>query len=465
MNTKTKEWKDGVIAVIMRDMNKCNGKYKQSHKYKWVVLDGDIDPEWIETMNTVMDDNKVLTLVSQERIPLTPSMRLVLEISNMRNATPATASRGGVLYINEQDIGWRPFVDTWLARFKAKGDEHANNTFTLAISHYVNEGFLNDMKSKEVAAPVCEMGMIISLTTIIDYLYDDLFINKETSEYLKKLKEEGLELYADAVKVIYEGFFIFGMIWSFGGPLTDAKISFNGVLRGMAGRVKFPDGGLVYDYFFDVLKGTWGLWSEKVKPFNPDFEGLFANLVVPSAETTRQKFLIDVHRKTRKGLLYVGFAGTGKTTIIKDYFSDADKEVTVCTAMSMNSFTDSRALQQVLESNVDKRMGKIFGPPSGKILMFFMDDLNMPKLDKYGTQSPICLIRQIIDYQLVFDRDHLEEKKTLQDIMFLGCLNPKSGSFVIDLRLTRHFTMVALTLPEKEILNTIYGQIMSNHLK
>ena len=101
MNTKTKEWKDGVIAVIMRDMNKCQNKYKKNQNYKWLVLDGDIDPEWIETMNTVMDDNKVLTLVSQERIPLTPSMRLVLEISNMRNATPATASRGGVLYINE----------------------------------------------------------------------------------------------------------------------------------------------------------------------------------------------------------------------------------------------------------------------------------------------------------------------------------------------------------------------------
>lgn len=114
MNTKTKEWKDGVIAVIMRDQNKCQNKYKKDQKYKWLVLDGDIDPEWIETMNTVMDDNKVLTLVSQERIPLTPSMRLVLEISNMRNATPATASRGGVLYINESDIGWRPYVDSWL---------------------------------------------------------------------------------------------------------------------------------------------------------------------------------------------------------------------------------------------------------------------------------------------------------------------------------------------------------------
>jgi dynein heavy chain len=50
---------------------------------KWLVLDGDVDPEWIETMNTVMDDNKTLTLVSQERIPLTASMKLVLEVSNL----------------------------------------------------------------------------------------------------------------------------------------------------------------------------------------------------------------------------------------------------------------------------------------------------------------------------------------------------------------------------------------------
>ena len=77
------------------------------------------------------------------------------------------------------------------------------------------------------------------------------------------------------------------MIWSFGGPLTDSKISYNGILRGMASRVKFPDGSLVYDYFFDPLKGTWVLWSERVKAFDPNYDGLFNNLVVPTAETTR----------------------------------------------------------------------------------------------------------------------------------------------------------------------------------
>ena len=69
------------------------------------MLDGEIERGWIEAMNTVMDDNKVLTLASNERIPMTQSMRMLLEVQDMRNATPATASRGGCLCINETDIG------------------------------------------------------------------------------------------------------------------------------------------------------------------------------------------------------------------------------------------------------------------------------------------------------------------------------------------------------------------------
>jgi hypothetical protein len=62
----------------------------------------------------------------------------------------------------------------------------------------------------------------------------------------------------------------------------------------------------------------------------------------------------------------------------------------------------------------------------------------------------------MIDYGLIYDRDHLEEKKFLVDIMFTACMNPKSGSFIVDLRLTRHFTLVSCLTAEKEILSTIY---------
>ena len=89
--------------MIMRDLANMSGDGP-----KWIVLDGDIDPMWIESLNTVMDDNKVLTLASNERIPLTPSMRLLFEISHLRTATPATVSRAGILFINPADLGWNP---------------------------------------------------------------------------------------------------------------------------------------------------------------------------------------------------------------------------------------------------------------------------------------------------------------------------------------------------------------------
>lgn len=172
-NLKTKEWRDGVLSSMFRNMVKNWGKFTDKQKYKWVVMDGDVDPEWIESLNTVMDDNKVLTLVSNERIPLTPEMRLIIEVANLRNATPATVSRGGVLFINDGDIGWTPFFESWKAQFKKdekKKDEYAVTAYTLALSHYVNDSFLEMMHFNfDICQPMVDLAYIESMTTIIDY--------------------------------------------------------------------------------------------------------------------------------------------------------------------------------------------------------------------------------------------------------------------------------------------------------
>ena len=60
---------------------------------KWILLDGDLDANWIESMNSVMDDNKMLTLASNERIPLKSYMRMIFEIRDLKHATPATTNR------------------------------------------------------------------------------------------------------------------------------------------------------------------------------------------------------------------------------------------------------------------------------------------------------------------------------------------------------------------------------------
>jgi dynein heavy chain len=60
-------------------------------------------------------------------------MRLILEVSHLKNATPATVSRGGVLFINDTDVGWKPYFESWMSKFKKKGDEYATNVFTLSL--------------------------------------------------------------------------------------------------------------------------------------------------------------------------------------------------------------------------------------------------------------------------------------------------------------------------------------------
>jgi dynein heavy chain len=79
---------------------------KDRDRPQWIILDGDLDANWIESMNSVMDDNKVLTLANGDRINLYNNMRMLLEIRYLNFATPATVSRGGVLFIYDFD-GWQ----------------------------------------------------------------------------------------------------------------------------------------------------------------------------------------------------------------------------------------------------------------------------------------------------------------------------------------------------------------------
>ena len=93
----------------------------------------------------------------------------------------------------------------------------------------------------------------------------------------------------------------------------------------------------------------------------------------------------------------------------------------------MNYYTDSAALQLQLEMPIDKRSGRTFGPPPAKKLVYFIDDMNMPFVETYGTQTPIALLRQHFDYSSWYDRTDLGLKKIIQDVQYISAMNHKAG--------------------------------------
>ena len=95
LDPTTREWHDGALTATIRRVNEsAHGEGARRH---WIVLDGDVDPTWVEALNSVLDDNKMLTLPSGERLPLPPNLRILFEVDSLAHATPATVSRCGMV--------------------------------------------------------------------------------------------------------------------------------------------------------------------------------------------------------------------------------------------------------------------------------------------------------------------------------------------------------------------------------
>jgi len=147
MNNVTGEWIPGVFSQIWKKCNDRKNKYTS-----WIICDGPVDAIWIENLNTVLDDNKILTLANAERIPMTDNCKMVFEVENLNNASPATVSRCGIIYVSASDLGWRPLIDTWCRdRIEVKGyaNQEEMNWMTEFTEKYIEKPNAFDMTAKE----------------------------------------------------------------------------------------------------------------------------------------------------------------------------------------------------------------------------------------------------------------------------------------------------------------------------
>lgn len=118
----------------------------------------------------------------------------------------------------------------------------------------------------------------------------------------------------------------------------------------------------------------------------------------------------------------------------------------------------------MLETPLEKKAGRQFGPLAKLNMIYYIDDLNMPQLDPYNTQTAIALLNQHADYQHWYDISKLSIKEIIK-CQHLAAMNPSGGSFFVNPRYQRHFWLISIPFPDNESLQKIFNTFLGGHLK
>nr|PNR35709.1 hypothetical protein PHYPA_021559 [Physcomitrium patens] len=440
----TNEWVDGVLARIMRDV--CAD---ESPDLKWVMFDGPVDTLWIESMNTLLDDNKILTLLNGERINMPSQIQLMFEVEDLSQASPATVSRAGMIFLSLEDLGWWPYAESWIERRTADG---AHPVVLDQIRKLLVQYMDAATEVRYTCVETISIEVLNSLMTLSKLF--DLLAVRENGVH----PSEG-EHFVPTI----QSWFLFCLIWSVGASVDEpGRNTFDVWLRDQDPR--FPASGLVYDFYFDVKKHTFTPWEEKLGGIYRIPGGApFFKIQVPTVDTVRFKFVVGNLILAKRHTLVVGNVGVGKTLIIGTVLSTLPEGLSSFT-MNFSAQTSSNSCQEGIEGRLEKRTKGVFAPPGGKFLICFLDDVNMPKKSAFGFMPPLELLKLWMDNGFWYDRTKQEVKKILNMQLLCAMAPPGGGRNRISQRIQACFSLSNITAPSDKQMKRIFGAILNAKL-
>ncbi|XP_072807658.1 dynein axonemal heavy chain 6 isoform X2 [Vicugna pacos] len=451
VNNITLEWKDGLMALSVRA-----AVNDTSEDHKWIISDGPVDALWIENMNTVLDDNKMLCLANSERIKLTPQIHMLFEVQDLKVASPATVSRCGMVFVDPDELKWMPYVKTWMRSVSKKLNEETQGYILNLFQRYVDDGLNFINKKCSQAIPQVDISKVTTLCCLLESLM---------------LGRDGINLTVEQTKLntILCQTFIFCYVWSLGGNLTENYWdSFDTFIRTQFDDnpdARLPSSGDLWSIHMDFDTKRLDPWERIIPTFKYSREVPFFEMLVPTADTVRFGYLMEKLLAVRHSVLLTGITGVGKSVIAKGLLNRIQESAGyVPVYLNFSAQTSSARTQEIIESKLERKRKNILGAPGNKRVVIFVDDLNMPRLDRYGSQPPIELLRQFQDFGGFYDRNKLFWKD-IQDVTIVSaCAPPGGGRNPVTPRFIRHFSVLCLPVPSEHSLKQIFQAILSGFL-
>ncbi|KAB0795300.1 hypothetical protein PPYR_12139 [Photinus pyralis] len=460
-NLSTNEWLDGVISATMRQT--CS---EETPDEKWILFDGPVDAVWIENMNSVMDDNKVLTLINSDRITMPEQVSLLFEVADLTVASPATVSRCGMVYNDYKDWGWRPYIASWIQKQEKRGKQFQElvriplgtlSSLTESIlqmkSYFmIYLGMVLEFKRFNCKEPVpCEeLHYVASLCRLLE-----VFATRENGVDPKN---------EDTFEDMAKQWFLFCLIWSVCCTVDeDGRRKIDAFIREKEGA--FPLKDTVYEYFVDVKKKAFSCWEDKLNEnWRYPAEAPFFKIIVPTVDTIRYQCIVETLLASGYPSLLTGPVGTGKTSTAQSVLFSLDPVKFSVLNVNLSAQTSSVNVQETIESRLEKRTKTTFVPAGNKVMVTFFDDFNMPAKETYGSQPPLELLRQWIDYGFWYDRQK-QTRKYVQNMMLMASMGPPGGGRQsISERTLNRFNVINMTFPTESQIIRIFGTMLAQHL-
>jgi dynein heavy chain, axonemal len=293
---ETRDWIDGLFSNIFREMNKAAESNEGNEKH-YVCFDGDVDALWIENMNSVMDDNKLLTLANGERIRLSSNCALIFEVGNLAYASPATVSRAGMVFVDPKNLGYTPYWQRWIKSRPEREQKFLNNLYEKTVPElmsFVHEGIDGTHSTEPLTTIVMqtELNMVVQLCMMLNAILP----------------------HTENDKIVYENeviecSFIQSLYFSFGAALVDdSRIRFDDFMKKLNPLMAFSDTfdkpanftqcptakSTLYEYFFNLERKEWIAWEWMVPQYVHNPNQNFSDILVPTDDTLRTDWVLSL---------------------------------------------------------------------------------------------------------------------------------------------------------------------------
>ena len=465
--SKELNWHEGIVEVEMEKAIENQFHETRSEQCFWILFDGPVDPSWIESMNTVLDDNRKLCLSSAKVLMLSKFITMMFEVDDVSQASLATISRCGMVYMEPSELGYNVVIDSFLTRQNPTIFTNSVKFHFKTLQQRLLEpvlGFIRAQCQELVDTKDCNLvnSFCTMMTCFVETINTYNFPGKEGHRELEKF-----------VITRLNNCFLFCLIWSLCASIdrkSRIKLVFfiKTLLKQMEPDIAFDLKDDFYDANFDFESNSFSGWIQSPRSMMDSTvesqKTHFKEIVVPTKIFMSNLFLQSLLLRNKVHVLVPGPTGTGKSTNCLSLLSQKLDDNFISSSIVLSAQTHQDQIQELIFSQIIKRKRAVFGPASGKRLIVFIDEINMPQKQEFNDQPPLELTRQILDRGGCYVWKQNKEYVCLEDVYLMAALNPQARD-PMPPRLVRQFFVLGYPELEKSTLTTIFDHLLKHSLR